>query len=91
MRELCEQVEGFLVVEMNTGQMLDDVRLAAGGAHARWNSTAAWAAWCPSRMKILGEIRRLARGPRAPGGRSARRAGWREWSAPIEDAENGIV
>jgi len=28
---LADQVDAFLVVEMNTGQMLDDVRLAAGG------------------------------------------------------------
>lgn len=28
---LADQVEAFLVVEMNAGQMLDDVRLAAGG------------------------------------------------------------
>ena len=28
---LCERVEAFLVVEMNAGQMLDDVRLAVAG------------------------------------------------------------
>ena len=28
---LADQVDAFLVVEMNTGQMLDDVRLSAGG------------------------------------------------------------
>lgn len=28
---LADQVSAFLVVEMNTGQMIDDVRLAAGG------------------------------------------------------------
>lgn len=28
---LADQIEAFLVVEMNAGQMLDDVRLAAGG------------------------------------------------------------
>jgi len=28
---LADRVEAFLVVEMNAGQMLDDVRLAAGG------------------------------------------------------------
>ncbi len=28
---LADQVDAFLVVEMNTGQMLEDVRLAAGG------------------------------------------------------------
>ena len=30
-RELCEQVKGILVVEMNAGQMVDDVRLAVEG------------------------------------------------------------
>ncbi|MBN1564866.1 MAG: 3-methyl-2-oxobutanoate dehydrogenase subunit beta, partial [Anaerolineae bacterium] len=29
--ELTDQVEAFLVVEMNAGQMIDDVRLASGG------------------------------------------------------------
>ncbi len=28
---LADQIDAFLVVEMNAGQMLDDVRLAAGG------------------------------------------------------------
>ncbi len=29
--ELCKQADGFLVTEMNSGQMLDDVRLAVAG------------------------------------------------------------
>jgi hypothetical protein len=43
--------QGILVVEMNTGQMLEDVRLAVVASKSRSSFTAAWAAWCPSRMK----------------------------------------
>ncbi len=58
-----QKVEGILVVEMNGGQMLDDVRLAVRceapvefyGPHGRD---------CPAaRRDQLDEIRRLAKGP----------------------------
>jgi 2-oxoglutarate/2-oxoacid ferredoxin oxidoreductase subunit alpha len=61
-RELCQQAEGFLVVEMNTGQMLDDVRLAIAGRkpvefYGRMGGV------MPFPDEILGEIRRMAAGP----------------------------
>ena len=61
-RKRCEQAEGFLVVEMNTGQMLDDVRLAVGGRkpvefYGRVGGIV------PLPDEILVEIRRMAAGP----------------------------
>jgi len=61
-RQLCEQVEGFLVVEMNTGQMLDDVRLAVAGRkpvefYGRMGGI------IPFPDEILTEIRRMAAEP----------------------------
>jgi 2-oxoglutarate/2-oxoacid ferredoxin oxidoreductase subunit alpha len=62
LRQLCEQVEGFLVVEMNAGQMLDDVRMAVSGRkpiefYGRPGGIV------PFPDEILPEIRRLAAGP----------------------------
>jgi 2-oxoglutarate ferredoxin oxidoreductase subunit alpha len=59
---LCERVEGFLVVEMNTGQMLDDVRLAVAGQkpvefYGRTGGV------MPFPDEIQDEIVRLSRGP----------------------------
>ena len=58
---LSERVEGLLVVEMNAGQMLDDVRLAVGGRkpvefYGRLGGV------MPFPDEILGEIRRMAAG-----------------------------
>lgn len=60
-QKMCEQVEGMLVVEMNTGQMLEDVRLAVAGRrpvefYGRMGGV------IPFPDEILGEIRRLAAG-----------------------------
>lgn len=59
--DLCEHTEAFLVVEMNTGQMLDDVRLAVGlrrpvEFYGRMGGV------MPFPDEILAEIRRLAAG-----------------------------
>ncbi len=58
---LCERTEAFLVVEMNTGQMLEDVRMAVNGRrpvefYGRMGGV------MPFPDEILGEIRRLAAG-----------------------------
>jgi 2-oxoglutarate ferredoxin oxidoreductase subunit alpha len=58
---LCERTDGFLVVEMNAGQMLEDVRLAVGGRkpvefHGRLGGV------MPFPDEILAEIRRMAAG-----------------------------
>jgi 2-oxoglutarate ferredoxin oxidoreductase subunit alpha len=59
--ELAQKAEAFLVVEMNTGQMLDDVRLAVGGRcpvefYGRMGGVV------PFPEEILQEIHRLAGG-----------------------------
>ena len=61
-RQLSERIEGFLVVEMNAGQMLDDVRMAVAGRkpiefYGRPGGIV------PYPDEILAEIRRLAAGP----------------------------
>jgi 2-oxoglutarate ferredoxin oxidoreductase subunit alpha len=58
---LCQQVDGLLVVEMNAGQMLEDVRLAVGGQrpvefYGRLGGVT------PFPDEVLAEIRRLAAG-----------------------------
>jgi len=65
--ELAQQAHAFLVVEMNTGQMLDDVRLAAGGKlpvefYGRLGGIV------PFPDEILGEITRLTSEPLTVGG-----------------------
>lgn len=74
-RSLCEQAEGFLVVEMNTGQMLDDVRLAVAGRkpvefYGRMGGI------IPFPDEVLVEIRRMAAGPLPLDGHP--REGWLE-------------
>jgi 2-oxoglutarate ferredoxin oxidoreductase subunit alpha len=59
--KLCDRTEGFLVVEMNTGQMLEDVRLAVAGRrpvefYGRMGGV------MPFPDEILAEIRRMAQG-----------------------------
>jgi 2-oxoglutarate ferredoxin oxidoreductase subunit alpha len=70
---LSENARAFLVVEMNTGQMLEDVRLAAAGRvpiefYGRPGGVV------PFPDEILSEIRRVAKGPLQPN--SDPRAGW---------------
>ena len=59
--ELCQQVEGMLVVEMNAGQMLDDVMVYTNGrVPVRFFGKPG--GWIPGPEEILPEIRRLAKG-----------------------------
>ena len=65
--ELVKTTQGFLVTEMNTGQMLEDVRMAVKGRvpiefYARVGGIV------PYPDEILGEIRRLAYEPKSPDG-----------------------
>jgi 2-oxoglutarate ferredoxin oxidoreductase subunit alpha len=65
-RELAARAKGMLVVEMNTGQMLEDVRLAVGekipvGFYGRMGGIT------PFPDEILGEIRRMVKEPMKPG------------------------
>ncbi len=65
--ELVKSSQGILVTEMNTGQMLEDVKMAVKGRvpiefYARLGGIV------PYPDEILGEIRRLAHGPRTPDG-----------------------
>jgi 2-oxoglutarate ferredoxin oxidoreductase subunit alpha len=62
LKELANEAEALLVVEMNAGQMLDDVKLAVEGAcpvefYGRLGGVV------PFPDEVLGEIRRLAVGP----------------------------
>ena len=61
--ELSHKVAGMLVVEMNTGQMLEDVRLAAQG-QVPIEFFARLGGIMPVPEEVLGEIRRLVKGPR---------------------------
>jgi 2-oxoglutarate ferredoxin oxidoreductase subunit alpha len=65
--ELTKTVQGILVTEMNTGQMLEDVRMAVKGRvpiefYARVGGIV------PYPDEILGEIRRLVHEPKSPDG-----------------------
>jgi len=61
-QELCEQVKGILVVEMNAGQMVDDVRLAVEGRRpVRFYGRMGGVVPFPD--EVLTEIERLAEGP----------------------------
>lgn len=67
LEELSKSAQSFLVVEMNTGQMLDDVRLAVAGRvpiefYGRLGGVV------PFPDEILDEIRRVARGGGQPNG-----------------------
>ncbi len=61
--ELSRKVKGMLVVEMNTGQMLEDVRLAAQG-RVPIEFFARLGGIMPVPEEVLAEIRRLVKGPR---------------------------
>lgn len=60
--ELARQVKAFLVVEMNSGQMLDDVRLSVGG-RVPVEFYGRMGGMVPFPDEILDEIRRVAREP----------------------------
>jgi len=77
--ELCKKMQGLLVVEMNTGQMLDDVRLAVKDSlpiefYGRCGGMVPYA------EEILDEIHRLVRHTPKPGGDSRQR-----WLQRIND------
>ncbi len=79
---LAAQAKTFLVTEMNSGQMLDDVRLAVAGKkpvafHGRLGGMV------PLPDEILGEIHRLARS--APKVESDPRAEWMERLALMQN------
>lgn len=60
--ELARRMQGILVVEMNGGQMLDDVRLAVGG-RTPIEFFARLGGVMPLPDEVLDEIKRLAKGP----------------------------
>jgi 2-oxoglutarate ferredoxin oxidoreductase subunit alpha len=67
LEELAKTTQGFLVTEMNTGQMLEDVKMAVKGRvpiefYARVGGIV------PYPDEILGEIRRLVHEPKSPDG-----------------------
>jgi len=79
LEELIKTTQGFLVTEMNTGQMLEDVRMAVKGRvpiefYARVGGIV------PYPDEILGEIRRLVHEPKSPGGDPRRR-----WMQRLKD------
>jgi 2-oxoglutarate ferredoxin oxidoreductase subunit alpha len=62
LESLAPQVKGFLVVEMNTGQMLDDVLLATKG-RVPVEFYGRLGGMVPFPDEILSEIQRMASGP----------------------------
>jgi 2-oxoglutarate/2-oxoacid ferredoxin oxidoreductase subunit alpha len=80
--ELVKSTQGILVTEMNTGQMLEDIKMAVKGRvpiefYARLGGIV------PYPDEILGEIRRLAHGPLSPDGDPRQR-----WMQRLKD---GII
>ncbi len=59
MRKLAEDVKAILVVEMNGGQMLEDVRLGVEGI-APISFYGRMGGMVPMPEEVLGEIRKLA-------------------------------
>jgi 2-oxoglutarate ferredoxin oxidoreductase subunit alpha len=79
LEELVKTTQGFLVTEMNTGQMLEDVRMAVKGRvpiefYARVGGIV------PYPDEILGEIRRLVHEPKSPDGDPRKR-----WMQRLKD------
>jgi 2-oxoglutarate/2-oxoacid ferredoxin oxidoreductase subunit alpha len=79
LEELIKTTQGFLVTEMNTGQMLEDVRMAVKGRvpiefYARVGGIV------PYPDEILGEIRRLVYESKTPGGDPRKR-----WMQRLKD------
>jgi 2-oxoglutarate ferredoxin oxidoreductase subunit alpha len=62
LEEVSKRSQAFLVVEMNTGQMLDDVRMAAAG-RVPIEFYGRLGGMVPFPDEILSEIRRVASGP----------------------------
>jgi len=82
LEELVKTTQGFLVTEMNTGQMLEDVKMAVKGLvpiefYARVGGIV------PYPDEILGEIRRLVHEPKSPDGDPRQR-----WMQRLKD---GII
>jgi 2-oxoglutarate ferredoxin oxidoreductase subunit alpha len=80
--ELTKTVQGFLVTEMNTGQMLEDVKMAVKGQvpiefYARVGGIV------PYPDEILGEILRLVHEPKSPDGDPRQR-----W---MQRLKNGVI
>ena len=79
LEELVKTTQGILVTEMNTGQMLEDVRMAVKGRvpiefYARVGGIV------PYPDEILGEIRRLVHEPKSPDGDPRKR-----WMQRLKD------
>jgi 2-oxoglutarate ferredoxin oxidoreductase subunit alpha len=79
LEELARNTQGFLVTEMNTGQMLEDVKMAVKSRvpiefYARVGGIV------PYPDEILGEIRRLVREPKSPDGDPRKR-----WMQRLKD------
>ncbi len=84
--ELAQQVSGFLVVEMNTGQMLEDVQLAnAGRAPLRFYGRPGGVVPFPD--EILQEIYALAETPPSPD--EDPRLAWLERMSKLTAGGNG--
>ncbi len=67
LEELSRKVDGILVVEMNTGQMLEDIRLATRN-QAPIDFFARLGGVMPLPEEVLTEIRRMVKGPRTLAG-----------------------
>jgi len=67
LEELVKTTQGILVTEMNTGQMLEDVRMAVKG-RVPVEFYARLGGMVPYPDEILGEIRRLVYEPKSPDG-----------------------
>lgn len=77
--ELAKQARAILVVEMNTGQMLEDVRLAAAG-RAPVEFYGRLGGVVPFPDEVLNEIRRLAKDPVSSNGDARQR-----WMRRMQD------
>lgn len=71
-KELAQKAEGILVVEMNSGQMLEDIRLAVGDA-CPIEFFARMGGIVPFPDEVLTEIHRLVREPKNIGGHPVQR------------------
>jgi 2-oxoglutarate ferredoxin oxidoreductase subunit alpha len=84
-QELASEAEALLVVEMNAGQMLDDVKMAADGA-APVEFYGRLGGMVPFPDEILGEIRRLAAHP-IPNQNGSARERWLERLTLLREVE----
>lgn len=81
-KELADQVEGILVVEMNAGQMLDDV-LRLVGAKVPVEFYGRLGGMVPFPEEVLDEIHRMVYQPRPPNGNP--RQSWLNRMANVDD------